>query len=68
MWEETPLCVLCWGEGVGRFDFQEFCLKSEYCSRGLNQLILHKKDLKEVSDLKLKTVWMQNGQFYYIKS
>ena len=38
------------GRGLGRFDFQKFCL------------------IKKYQMFRLKTVSMQNVQFYYIKS
>ena len=49
---------------LGRLDFQKFCLIF-----ALNHLILYKKrSLKKYQIFKLKTVWMQNGQFNYVKS
>ena len=60
-----------WGGGWGeawRFDFQKFCLFVDF-ARVLNHLIVYKKKTRKRHQiLNLKTVWTQNGQFYYIKS
>ena len=54
------------GGGVGRFDFQKFCLI--FAPSVSIILFCIKKTWKKYHIFKLKTVWMQNEQFYYEKS
>ena len=58
--------VLTAGGGGKAIRFSK--ISSDFCSWDLSHLILHlKKCPRVVSDL-IKTVWMQNSLFYYIKS
>ena len=61
----TGCCRDCPGEGGRAFQFSK--ILSDFCSRGLNRLILYLKRPERSIRSKKKTVWTQRRSFYIVK-